>query len=312
MKSLLFAVLPFCLACSASAENSVSLRIVTWNVEGNGDDISPQLIKQQLADKDGVDIWCLQEVRPGLFDDFEQGAEVGEGADFDTIKGSTGGGIRLAIVYNTARLELLDVEQLNSDKFSNHRKPLIAHFKGKESGVEFLVMNNHLASGDASANFDQALVLNDWAGGQTLPIVCTGDDNFRENVTTGNARPGLDEMRDGPWRELMPLSRMRTFANFNSVLDRFMVANEEAVNGWSAVTRVLRRNGDAPATTLNFSDTDEESDHRPVETVFTVPLPEGPVSPLASPGNRSEIAELRERLETLEGKIDRLLELLEE
>ena len=72
------------------AAEPISLRVACWNMEGNGE-AEESLLRTQLAEKDGVDIWGLSEVRPERFDAFTAGAAEGESAEFKVVKGTTGG-----------------------------------------------------------------------------------------------------------------------------------------------------------------------------------------------------------------------------
>ena len=98
------------------AQDAFDFRAATWNLEGNGE-IDLGLIEEQLADKDGIDIWGLTEVRPGNFDDVRDAAEVGEGSQFEVIEGSTGGGIRLAIVFDPEAVDHLETLEFDDDRF---------------------------------------------------------------------------------------------------------------------------------------------------------------------------------------------------
>lgn len=291
------------------AQGQVTLRVCGWNVEGisNNGDVDPALIESQLAAKDGVDIWGLSEVNPNFFDEFERGAAMGEGSPFEVIPGTTGGDIRLAIIFDTSKVDLLGSDELNLPQFSNHRAPLVARFRGKTTGQEFLFMVNHLASGNASSNQAQANALNTWANQQTLPVINVGDFNFRLNLTSGSVRPGLGIMTNGPWHELQPVFRARTQANFNSILDHVFIANRQAAMGWTGVARIINRNGDQVSNTTNFSDTSSESDHRPVDAILTLQT----APPGGSGGGGGGTASLENRVEALEGNMEELANKLE-
>src|SRR5262245_41269811 len=91
---------------SGAAAEQTTLRVISWHMQGNGDSIDPKLLVTQLVIKQAVDIWGLCEVRPELFDDFLEGAKVGEQDEFDIVRGQSGKNIRLAIIYNKTKLEL--------------------------------------------------------------------------------------------------------------------------------------------------------------------------------------------------------------
>src|SRR5687768_9207362 len=71
-----------------------SIRVVGWNVQSdftpNQQESDPDLLRKQMAQKQGVHIWGLAEVlNAQALAKFEQGAEEGEDADFASILGTT-------------------------------------------------------------------------------------------------------------------------------------------------------------------------------------------------------------------------------
>jgi hypothetical protein len=116
---------------AAAQEERVSFRVAGWNMEsGESDDA---LLRRQLGEKQGVHVWGLSEVRNATaLAEFERGAEEGEDGDYAAILGSTGGGDRLAIIYSTARFDLVDQEELfDIQPTSGQRAPLVAHLRGR-------------------------------------------------------------------------------------------------------------------------------------------------------------------------------------
>ena len=98
-------------APAAAQQDTVSFRVAGWNLESG--ESTDALLRSQFADKQGVHLWGLSEVRGATaLAAFEQGAEDGEGADFTAVLGTTGGGDRLAIIFSTGRFELLGTEEL--------------------------------------------------------------------------------------------------------------------------------------------------------------------------------------------------------
>ena len=84
----------------------------------------------------------------------------------------TGGGDRLLTIYNATRLELLNQLELEAhdgirmnDVNFRHRSPLVGHFRGRDTGQEFRVVNVHLARGDEELRTEQARGLSAWAVG---------------------------------------------------------------------------------------------------------------------------------------------------
>jgi hypothetical protein len=305
------------LAASHAHAELVTLRVAGWNMEsGESDD---QHLKAQIGEKEGIDLWGFSEVRDlAAAEAFAEGAETGENADYELILGNTGGSDRLAIVYNTNRLELIGTEELDEQIFSNHRVPLVAHFRGKASGLEFKFMVNHLARGNAQARLSQARFLNDWVRSEPVPVMALGDYNFDYHVEFGDQGErdaGFDAMLKGnAWIWLKPERLVKTQADdqFMSVLDFVFVANPPA--GVTGVSAILDQAGDAPATDLDFGDSQRDTDHRPVAAVFTVGTETPPVEILLA-SDEGEAAgsdrdAILERIRALQAELSELESLV--
>jgi hypothetical protein len=272
---LLYLAAALAAGTAAAQEERVSFRVAGWNMEsGESDDA---LLRRQLGEKQGVHVWGLSEVRnAAALAEFEHGAEEGEGSDYAALLGSTGGADRLAIVYSTARFDLVDEEELfDIQPTSGQRAPLVAHLRGKQTGREFKFMVNHLARGNAGARLEQARRLNAWAGEQAVPVVAVGDYNFDYHVDfgdQGDRDAGFDALtRDATFVWARPELLVKTQADdaFVSVLDFVFVANPPP--GWTGVSTILERDGDvaALATAVDFDDDARQTDHRPVDAVFS-------------------------------------------
>src|SRR5215207_8741780 len=97
-RALALASVTFLLA-SFSAASAQQLTVVSWNVESGGSD--DQVVRSRIGSFQGVDLWGLSEVAsPASAGVFELGAEDGEDANFERVVGTTGGGDRLAILFN--------------------------------------------------------------------------------------------------------------------------------------------------------------------------------------------------------------------
>jgi len=267
-------------------QGRISLRVVGWNMQSDWNnsrkEADPELLKEQMAAKNGVDIWGLSEVLyADALDLFEQGAEEGEGSDFIPVLGTTGGRDRLAVIYDSALfeqvgnpIELEDETALSSGL----RAALVLHLKGKRTGQEFLFMVNHLKRGGAQnpKRLKQAENLHAWAKTQTLPIIAVGDYNFDYHVDLGHLGlphrdGGFDAMiKDGVFTWVKPDRMVKSQASddYKTILDFVFVANEPF--GWSGISRILDRKGDQPATEVDFDDNSRESDHRPADAIFVL------------------------------------------
>lgn len=285
----------------------IEFRVAAWNMESG--DSADATLKSQLGEKKGIEVWGLSEVRnSAAAQAFEEGAEIGEGANFETILGTTGGGDRLAVIFNADRLTLIGHRELTDDLFDRHRAPLVAHFRGNATGIEFKVMVNHLARGDASARHNQAKFLNSWVQSETLPVAAVGDFKFDYHVTFGDGGDrdaGFDNMiKNRHWIWLKPATLLKTQASrrFNSVLDFIFVANPPS--NWTGKSTILKRAGDEPATARGFDDSNDETDHRPVDAVIEATLLPEPGDDGDAVGPRpTEISQILERLDKLENQM---------
>ena len=245
-----------------------SLNILFWNVESEGAD--PKIIAEQISTFDGYSIFAFCEVAPQDFDQFQKAC----GENFEAIRSKTGNMDRLQIVYDQNRFELvrrLELDEINFEK--RYRSPLAAHLKEKESGVEFIVMTNHLARGKAPIRQDQAKKLVDWAREQTLPVIAIGDFNFDFvfKTDTGNEAFKIF-LRDNVWTWVRPEKLIDSnwydpegdgIDNYiDSILDFAFVAGP--AKKWKAESKVIVRDGD-------FPDDQTTSDHRPIDLRIELP-----------------------------------------
>lgn len=248
-----------------------TVTVVSWNVESGGSD--NQTIRQRMASFQGVDLWGLSEVASvSAAGVFETGAEDGEAANFNRIVSTTGGGDRLAIIFNANRFRLVRSQELTHINQGNHRAPLVAELQEITTNRNFLFMVNHLARGDAALRRRQATQLNEWVRTQTLPVIAVGDYNFDWDVVGGdqNHDLGYDNMTNGgAWTWVRPATLMKTQCSpqFNSVLD-FIFVNT-AAQSWSGTSEILVVPNDCDPSPLT-------SDHRPVIGRFNIAGDGGP------------------------------------
>jgi endonuclease/exonuclease/phosphatase family metal-dependent hydrolase len=148
----------------------------------------------------------------------------------------------------------------------NHRPPLVAEVSSIDGERSFLIVNVHLARGNARLRTEQATGLREWARSQTLPVILAGDCNFDFQFDTGRGNAAWKAFfADGVWNELEPEKRIDTnwadddgdgADNYpNSSLD--FVALRSSDPGLIGVSRVFVRPGD-------FPDDATTSDHRAV------------------------------------------------
>ena len=243
-----------------------TLKVIGWNAESNFNGADPTVVATRMAYVEGCDIWGMCEVKNQAWAaEFEHAAELGESADFKHVLGSTGGNIKLLIVYNHAKLEKVSHEELHGINVGNHRAPLVAKFKIRATNDEFLFMVNHLARGDSALRHQQAAQLKQWAQTTTLPIIAVGDYNFDWDYRKGatDHDQGYDNMTAGNvFKWVRPPVLVRTQASdYDGVLDFVFVANKPA--GWKASSFIMREPGD-------FPDNVATPDHRPILGTFVI------------------------------------------
>ncbi|MDQ8200680.1 hypothetical protein QEH56_21110 [Pelagicoccus enzymogenes] len=283
----------FC--CLVSTCVGTTLEIVGWNLESGESDIN--LLDDFAASSDGIDIWGLSEVQSyDVAEQFALAAGDGESGSFDVVFGSTGGSDRLAIVFDESRFTLVDHFELHDINTTGRvRAPLVARFSDGESGIEFMVMVNHLYRGREDQRHLQAEMLNEWVGSQVVPVVAVGDYNFDWDVSeNGNSRDrGFDLMTAGgawAWIKPDPVEVTHLSNRYDSILD-FVFVSGNAL-GWSAVSSVMKPYGGP--------DDDFKSDHLPVFASFEMS---------AVKANSKEL--ILDRIETLETELAELKALVQ-
>ena len=259
-----------------SPKTDSRLSILAWNVESGGND--PNVIASQLSSLTGYQIYGLTEVHPSNSRRYVQAL----GEQFNYVVTVTGKNDRMVLAYDKGRIQLVEHAELEAHKSHRmndanfrHRSPLLGKFLDRQTGIEFLVVLNHLARGSAEIRNEQAVALREWAKDQTFPIVGIGDYNFDFSFPTqkGN-RAFVEFTKDETWEWVRPDPLVDTnwadrdgdgLDNYpDSCLD-FMFVSGEAKN-WSPVASVIVRDGD-------FPDDKTTSDHRPVVLYLAIPAP---------------------------------------
>ena len=250
-----------------------------WNIESGGND--PGLIADQLkafAEKGDYQVFALSEVEK--YDIYRKRFDsIGKQGQWQTILGASGvnegrENDRLMILYDSTRLNLIESQELN--RFGDfrlnsgrHRSPLVARFECERSEMQFLLIHNHLARGDAEFRVEQAAGLREFARADSVAKIAVGDYNFDYVFATRKGNEGFVEiLRDDVWEWIEPHELIDTnwfdpepdgVDNYpGSMLDFTFVAG--AAKDWDVSSRVIVRDGD-------FPDDDRTSDHRPVEVV---------------------------------------------
>jgi endonuclease/exonuclease/phosphatase family metal-dependent hydrolase len=303
LKSLLTALcLVVLLPWLALADEQVV--VAGWNVESG--DATVNAVADRIAGFSDVDIWGLCEVYSSRAGDYEQAAEDGEGADFGRVQGSNVSfGIRLLILYDNDRFELIAYEELHAINVSGTvRPPLVAHLRIRSSGDEFKFMVNHLYRGSEAGRIQQSTMLNDWAENETLPVIAVGDYNYDWRVVGGETDHdvGYDRITEDDvfeWLRPTMLSETQYSPSYDpAVLDFVFLANDEgAVSGTSEII----------VEPDDFPDDHTTSDHRPIMATLIL-------GPSGDPGVSlkeqllARIAELEQELAELRQLVNQLPE----
>lgn len=259
---------PAAAATMGAAKQTFEVEFLSWNLESEGSD--PAVIGQQLAKMKRYDIYALSEVLPAA----SEILEASVGANYTSVISDSGYNDRLAILYDQTVFEEIkhfEIQEINFQR--RYRAPLVVHLKHKIAGVEFLVMNNHLARGKATVRQEQAIQLVQWARTQLMPVVALGDYNFDYVFKTKKGNPAFANMlKDDVWQWVRPEEWIDTNWYDNpknpdgkddypgSMLDFAFASGPAKI--WKKRCRVIVRDGD-------FPDNESTSDHRPFELTIT-------------------------------------------
>ena len=152
------------------------IRVISYNVESDADtnvaDVAGDIVEIGAAD-----IWGLQEVESinAMFELRDAMAATGRRMWFEF--GLSGGGDRLAIVYDQDRFEAVEgPEELV--EIGGSRPPLWIKLSDNASGETFNVIVNHFQRGHAPTRRTQATKLREWLEATDEPSIILGDFNF--------------------------------------------------------------------------------------------------------------------------------------
>jgi endonuclease/exonuclease/phosphatase family metal-dependent hydrolase len=259
-------------ACAARLAGAEPLTMIHYNVESGG--AQAATVAWEIEQIPEVDLWGFSELAgwPWLTA-FRSAAERVSQAEYGAVVGTTGeydipgrDPDQLAFLYRTDRLELLGYRELHAINDWAHRSPLVAEFKMKEGGATFLVVLNHLASGDTKLRIQQSWQLREWAFFRKQPVIMMGDFNYRWTIGKSDADPprGYDAITRGgvmSWIRPEPLINTWCGGPPTSIFD-FTFVNAKA-RAWQGQSDVIDANC--------VKSSPKASDHRPVRIRFEVP-----------------------------------------
>lgn len=264
---------------------SEQIIVVAWNIEdydfggsnaGSGSDGA--IIASQLRDDfDAVDVFALSEISSEkVLEVLATIAGQDEPSDYLYVFGQTGGSIRLGLLINEARFDILDTQELDLGLHpTGTRFPLAAKLKSKATGLEFFVVANHFARGNEANRIEQSDALREWVADRTVPVVAAGDFNFDYHIVTEDRHPAFDRLvRNDVLKWVRPDELIDTSWSGGDVdsypdqiLDFVFVSGEG--RDWQSSSLVYVRPGD-------FPDKGDTADHRPVVAFFETSGPSGP------------------------------------
>ncbi len=246
-------------------DSSEAIRILAWNIESDGSD-TDTIIAQLESDMPTFDILALSEVPPADVQRLSQffGERLG-------VVDKSMGDDRLILAWSD-RFDKATQIAIGGSEFAPgyHRAPLGVLLSDSRTGREFVVMNNHLARGDADLRNRQAALLVDWARNQSKAVIAVGDYNMDYDFQREAGNDAFAAMlSDGIYKWIKPKELIDTnwydpegdgVDNYaDSMLDFTFVAGPAM--DWNVTSEVIVRPGD-------FPDDDSTSDHRPVYTTI--------------------------------------------
>jgi endonuclease/exonuclease/phosphatase family metal-dependent hydrolase len=296
VQALLFSVIVSAVTLSVATARQID--VIGWNMESGGADVT--VLAEQIDQFAGIDIWGFSEVQNlGWASAFTEAAGEGDQDDYQMILGTTGGGDLLLIVYNATLFEEIRHFELHDiNPLGRVRAPLVAQFREKETGQEFLFMVNHLYRSKADKRHEQSQDLNAWIQQQTLPVIAVGDYNYDWDVENGETQHdrGYDLLTANNvvgWVKPETLLPTNCHTQFTSVLDFIFVTNDISTTWHPQSTIEMSQENYCP-------DSDATSDHRPIKATFTL---------LETGGGTRAL--LLERISTIEKELQLLKEAVE-
>jgi len=239
----------------SGAAAGAPLTVVGFNVESG--DASDHVISLQLEKSVGVDLWGLVDVwdEGGWPQRLRDGAAAGEGTAFGQVLGESGGDSRLLVLYREDRLESLATEEIAGARVSAREPaPLAVRFR-LDGGDEFWFLVVDLSATDGR-RMEQARVLADWVGRQSLPVVAVGTFRFGAEPG-GEDDPAMELLLDAGWRWSRPVEFIGTVCGDSGAIEDFVFLAGPGAP-WGARSEVMYPQS-------NYCpDNGRTSNHRPV------------------------------------------------
>ncbi len=287
----------------AGVSMAQEIRVVTYNVESDADTEIAN-VTADIAEIGPADIWGLQEVEGfnAIFA-FRDAMNV-DGRDMWFELGLSGGGDRLAIVYDRNKFDVLEgPEELT--EVGGSRPPLRIKLVEKSTSQAFDVIVNHFNRSNASLRREQAASLRNWIAQSSEPVIVMGDFNFdleapdwaNSGELNGNRAFDIFTAEPSPttWIEHEPKKSTQCSDRYDSVLDFVFLGG--AARSWGAQAELIF----ADEAEYCALESEGGADHLPISVNLSmsapVPMGERNTEILA------EISRMRGQLDALEAAI---------
>ena len=274
--TMFFAAL-FALTSVTSAE---TYHGIFWNLESGESDADT--IAGQMAAKGDIDFWGLSEV-PGqtFLDTLVAKISSTTGINYEVkLSEDPDNSDKLAIIFNSDRLisepysgtHPVDVIgdnffEVETVQLSNGLRPSLGIQLKDEDGQSVVVLVNHWKAFGGNSNEakrkKQAEATDVFvAMTPGIPVIVGGDHNMPLQAGgSGLTEPAFDVL-DQQCDYLAPENAGVGSFKSGSVLDSVWLANDLAA--YESKVTILKREGNEPASTSTFSDSAEDTDHRPL------------------------------------------------
>jgi hypothetical protein len=263
------------LLSTATAAAAADFGIISWNVESGG--AYPSVISTQLSELPPATVFALQEVQGRDIVRYGSAIRTAHGGSYRYFAGWTGGSDRLLVVFDEARLSLLEWRELfrhgeNSMNDWHHRSPLVCSFEHKASGERFYLVTVHLARGAAQLRRSQSRGLRNWARHVKRPVIAVGTFNFDYDFHTQSGNRSFEMFtRRNTWNWITPEKLIdghwadrdgNGVDDYpNSCIDFAFTAG--LPHHWSIASEVIVRPGDFPEGRASSS-------HRPLNVTVSI------------------------------------------
>ncbi len=230
---------PTASAQPASEPSLPAYSVLAWNLNsgvprgGEGTDGDIEQAIELMAAQPASDIYAFSEVFPAWEQPLVEAFEAR--GDFEVRLSETGRSQRLALGWNNARFEALEVNELGRVNVDGRgRSPLAALLQDRETAARFMVIAVHLRSGSAEARAEESAILRDLVAELEYPTIVVGDFNYRcpsDGTAPADCDPAFDTfVQGGLMQWLSPVNPAPSMcrSRWTTMLDMAFIANADA------------------------------------------------------------------------------------